>query len=425
MPRSRDPIILVEKLIPGGDGFGRLPDGRSLMVRGALPGDRVRVSRVSEHSGFARAAEYERVEASPDRRTPVCSVCERCGGCDLMPLTEQAQRRAKLGLFREALMRVGGLGEFVDSVSLHEPGPRLGYRSRLRLQIDDQGRVGFFHRASRTLVEPERCHVAGDAVQRTLDDLRALSSRQKKGLAAFASVEVRQSETGVSLFFTLKPAHSYAPVESEAVLAHLRKGHVVVVAGSGARVASERFELSANCYMYSSPGAFTQVNWHVNLALVERVTLLAEQVGAQSFCDLYSGSGNFALPLARGGRKGTGVESSRVAVEQARAAAKEQGLGRVRFVHDDAARYAERAAKSGQRYDFVLVDPPRSGVKKGLSSMAALGSSLVVMLSCDPVTFARDLARLRQLGFSLGGLEAFDMFPQTHHVEGLAWLFRE
>jgi 23S rRNA (uracil1939-C5)-methyltransferase len=293
----------------------------------------------------------------------------------------------------------------------------------LRLQIDAAGRIGFFHRATRVLVVPERCHVASDAVARTLEELGALPSRFGPALGAFASVEVRESESGVSLYFALKPEHAYPPVESEALLAKLKKSHAVVVEGRADRAPRERYRLGTDCYMYTAPGAFTQVNWPVNLALVKRVLEVARETNSLTFCDLYSGSGNFALPLARAGAKGVGVEVSAVAVEHARLAAKEQGLGDVRFLNDDAARYARRQAKSGQRFDLVLIDPPRSGVKKEIEAMARLAQRVIVMLSCDPVTFARDLARLTPLGWEFAGIEAFDMFPQTHHIESMAWLF--
>jgi 23S rRNA (uracil1939-C5)-methyltransferase len=162
----------------------------------------------------------------------------------------------------------------------------------------------------------------------------------------------------------------------------------------------------------------------VNRVLVQRVLELARDAGASTFCDLYCGSGNFTLPLVHAGLSGVGVEESASAISQARQAAEQQGLGAARFYSEEAAAFAQRAARAGERFDLVILDPPRAGVKKSLDSMAELSAGRLILVGCDPVTFARDLARLGSLGLVVRGIEAFDMFPQTHHVEALAWLDR-
>jgi 23S rRNA (uracil1939-C5)-methyltransferase len=141
-----------------------------------------------------------------------------------------------------------------------------------------------------------------------------------------------------------------------------------------------------------------------------------------SFVDAYAGSGNFALPLLSRGLRGVAVESNASAVESAREAAVAQGHDPAAFVLDDAAAYAERLARRGERVDLVLVDPPRAGLKSGLAALAGLAAGWLAMCSCNPVTLARDLRALQDLGFELESLQAFDMFPQTHHLETLAWL---
>jgi 23S rRNA (uracil1939-C5)-methyltransferase len=139
--------------------------------------------------------------------------------------------------------------------------------------------------------------------------------------------------------------------------------------------------------------------------------------------DLYCGSGNFSLPLMAAGLRGVGVESSQHSVSAATQAAREQEL-QGRFVTDDAGRYVSRAFGESRSVELIILDPPRSGVKQALAAMAQVASRHICMVSCDPVTFARDLRALSDAGFSVELLEAYDMFPQTHHVESLAWLTR-
>jgi 23S rRNA (uracil1939-C5)-methyltransferase len=138
--------------------------------------------------------------------------------------------------------------------------------------------------------------------------------------------------------------------------------------------------------------------------------------------DAYAGSGNFALPLFARGLSGLAVESNHAAVLAAREAARRQALPSDCFVAADAAAFAAELRQKNQSFELVLVDPPRAGVKSGLADLALLATAWVGMCSCNPVTLARDLRVLIDLGFELDQVEAFDMFPQTHHIETLAWL---
>jgi 23S rRNA (uracil1939-C5)-methyltransferase len=182
----------------------------------------------------------------------------------------------------------------------------------------------------------------------------------------------------------------------------------------------QRFDLGRQVYLLAAPGSFTQVNWDVNRLLIERVLEGAHARGARSFLDAYAGAGNFALPLLAAGLSGVAVEANAAAILAARAAAHRQALPSAGFIEEDVARWARREA--GQRFDLVLLDPPRSGVKQGLQHLAAMATSWLAMCSCNPVTLARDLRALIDLGFELDVVEAFDMFPETHHVETLVWL---
>lgn len=428
MSSAKDPVVAprdpvrIERLVPGGDGLSRSADGETLLVSGALPGDLVAIRREQRKAGVTRALEWELVSPSPDRIEPVCEVYSECGGCDLMALHSTAQTSAKLGLFHDALERVGRIGPEWLPGGLTRAGPELGYRNRLRLQITPDGHVGFFRKQTHDLVEPRRCHVAAPEIEQALVTLRKLARANPRAITAFAFVEVRRSDAGTSFYFALRDGVSWVPVEAEALLRKLRREHVVATSADR-DTALERFQLDAGVYLYAAPGAFSQVNWAVNRVLVARVLELALASGAREFLDLYCGSGNFSLPLMAAGLSGVGVESNRAAVAAATRAAREQSLSG-RFVVDDAIRYASARAREGKSFDLVVVDPPRAGVKTGLGTMARIAANALCVVGCDPVTFARDLRGFLDEGFELGHLEGFDMFPQTHHLEALAWLVR-
>ncbi len=170
-------------------------------------------------------------------------------------------------------------------------------------------------------------------------------------------------------------------------------------------------------------GGFNQVNWAVNQLLVQALLDGAQRASALSFCDLYCGAGNFSLPLLARGLVGLGIESSRSAIAAAKRAAKEQALPSARFIAGDVRVELERLART-DRFDLVVLDPPRSGARDVLSELIRRGPRHIAYCACDPVTLARDLRSLCDAGYSLEQVMGFDMFPQTHHFETLAWLRR-
>ena len=416
---ARGAEVVIDKLIPEGKALGRLADGRIVIATGAVPGDRIALEEVTERKGLVTARKHRLLAPSPQRITPVCELAERCGGCDWMALSVTEQRRHKVQILREALLRTGKIDWRERPIELVAGERAEGYRCRVRLQVGG-GRIGFYHRGSHELVEPERCAVSSSAVNSALALLRELARRHPGALDAYAWLEVREASDG-SVSVLLQRREPRAEVDErpwlEALRVSFRVGHV-----GGPADGAQRFQLTDDTFMLSAPQGFVQVNWEVNRLLVARVLAGASSRGVATFVDAYAGSGNFALPLLGLGLGGLAIESNASAVESAREAAAAQGFEPAAFILGDAVAYAERLTRQAERFDLVLVDPPRAGLKEGLPSLARLAAGWLAMCSCNPVTLARDLRALLDLGFELESLEAFDMFPQTHHLETLAWL---
>jgi 23S rRNA (uracil1939-C5)-methyltransferase len=413
--------IVIEKLIPDGKALGRLPDGRIVIASGPMPGDRIELDRISESKGLVTARTYRLTTVSPLRIEPVCALAERCGGCDWMVLSIDEQRRQKLAVLREALLRTGKL-DWRGPLELVAGERAVAYRGRVRLQIAG-GRIGFHERGSHELVEAERCAVTRPAVNAALGVIRELARAHAGALEAFRWLEVREASDG-SLSVWLEPLPNSSGRDTGPWLEALRSRFLVAV---GTRDGDrpelwQRYQLTLDTFMLSSPLGFVQVNWEVNQALIAHVLDGVAARGVATFLDAYAGSGNFTLPLLRRGLSGLAVESNASAVAPLREAARRQGLDDTGFVVADAAIHAGVLRRQARRFDLVLVDPPRAGLGAGLEPLAQLAGGWFVMCSCNPVTLARDLARLRALGFELEELRAFDMFPQTHHLETLAWL---
>ncbi len=412
--------LTVEKLVPGGDGFSHLPDGRALFVRGGAPGDRIRLRGIEKQRGALCAVDYELLEASADRVVPECPAAASCGGCDLMHLSRAAELAQKASMLREALERVGGV-----SLAVAAPisaGDTAGYRSRVRFHVGQHGKLGFFARGTRQLVEVPSCVVADPSINRALSSIRRLARRFPEALGGFSDVELRATESGVIARF--EPRDGIKPIAAEPFLRALAKELRVAASLREAEHVSERRAVDPETFVEIPADAFSQINVAVNRELVAAVVAGARERKLESFCDLFAGVGNFALPLARLGLSGVMVERTPSAVLAAQRAAAEQGITRLSTRTADAQRALADLVREGKQFDLVVLDPPREGAPEVVAGLCGLNPRTVAYVACDPVTLSRDLKPLLASGLRLHGLQAFDMFPRTHHFETLVWLER-
>ena len=390
MPQPEDPDPVsdepwtIDRLVAGGDGFLRAPDGRAAFVPGAFPGDSIRPAAIASKKRHLRVLRFELVEPSPDRVERPCAVAG-CGGCAWMGLNRPAQLRAKGAVLLECLRRLGGFVG-LESVPMHEAGPDLGYRSRVRLHRAG-GQLGFHASGSRRIVPVDRCAVACEPINEVLAGL-------DRG-GAPAEVELRASPDGVQ---------------------------VLVDGRLCAGPASQRIDVPG-AWLEVPAGAFSQVNPHVNRALVAAVVEGARTRGVRAVADLHCGAGNFALALAAAGLSVRGCDVAAAGVQAAQRSAVSQDLDAA-FAVSSAAAFAVSSAAAGHRAELVLLDPPRTGDREAAEALAADPPQHLAYVSCDPATLARDLRTLVDGGMVLDDVQGWDMFPHTPHVEALAWLRR-
>lgn len=412
----------IAKLVPGGAGFLRLSNGQGAFAHGALPGERIRVEAAEDHGTFLQATRWSLLEASPNRVQPACPVQGRCGGCDLMTLDYPAQLREKAGILRDALTRTGRF-EVLPEVTFVASEAPLGYRSRIRLHVASDGRLGFFAAESRDLVEISQCLVADPQLEGALATLRAITAKHPRDLASFSELELRVAPADPRLSVCLTPAARRAEGHAALVADLARVFRVSISEHTAPAEQDQRFPLPGGVQLRAPGAAFTQVNWPVNLRLVQALLDGVALRGSSSFCDLYCGAGNFSLPLFAHDLQGVGIEGSKVAIAAAKRAASDRGLTAARFIAGDV-RDALSKFPRAERFDVVVLDPPRGGAREVLPELLRRAPTHIAYCACDPVTLARDLRTLCDSGYALEQVTGFDMFPQTHHFEALVWLRR-
>jgi 23S rRNA (uracil1939-C5)-methyltransferase len=378
--------LVIESLAAGGDGVAHDPDGRVVFVPFTAPGDRVRVRIVRERARHAHARVEALLEPGPGRADPVCPVFGSCGGCAWQHVDPAVQREAKARIVSDALARIGGLawgGEIEVT-----PSPSYAYRARSRV-LREQGRTGFRHRRSHRLQAVTRCPVLVPELDRALHELAVQAPSGGPHAQDAQEWELAAGHDALRC----APVGKGEPIE-------------LLLGGDALRI---------------SPGVFFQSNGPLHEALAEAVTAAAGQGG--SVLELYAGAGVFTLGLARRFERVTAVEAHPAAAEDLRHNLERAGLHNVE-VHGAA---LETLWDGLPEADVLVLDPPRSGLPGGAAPrLAGLGASRIVYLSCDPATLARDLSDLTRAGaaYRLSHVGAFDLFPQTPHVEALCVLDR-
>ncbi len=370
----------IERIVTGGYGLGHYA-GKVVLVPLASPGDRLKVKPYKIHENFCKAEIVEIIKPSPYRIAPVCKYFGECGGCDFQHLNYETQLEVKVEIIKDCLRRIGKIDP-PDKIPIIHSDEMFGYRLRAHWHFSlAESKAGYFRRDSNEIVDIELCPILSPNLQKFLIEMRGRLESEKfsndKG-----HVEVVSNETDVS-------------VASDVFKDEPRDIQVKV---------------GDNIYFLNARSFF-----QANRFLLEKLIELAIEGASGTTClDLYCGVGFFTLPLAKNFKTVLAVEQARESILLAMKSAKAAGLENIKF-HSQKVR--DFLKQNQQFFDFILIDPPRTGVEKEvLESLLKLAPFEICYVSCDPATLARDLRRL-SAKYKITSVKAIDMFPQTHHIE--------
>ena len=355
-------------------------EGQVIFVRHAIPGERVTVEITDITRSFARGNCVSVIEASPHRVKAPCrySTPTGCGGCDFQHIDLSHQRALKSQIISEQFKR---LAKMEIEVEVEEVLPTLHWRNRMEFTVSDNSRLGLFASRSAQIVEIEQCMIANEKIEIPVIN----QGRLPKG----KRVDVAVTSSG-SQEISIEGRENFALITE--------------------KVGDVEFSLNPLSFWQSHKAA---------PALLSRV--VRELAGARSgdhVFDLYGGVGLFAaalLPEIGAGGRITIIESDDNAITDAkRNFASEE---RVEVVHGR----VEKALKKYVAANLIVLDPPRSGAGVSvIEAVVSLKPRAIVYVACDPASLARDTAYLKERGFVLESLRAFDLFPMTAHMECVA-----
>lgn len=409
-------ISTIEKPVAGGRMLAR-HEGQIVFVAGAIPGERarVRIDRIQKQLAFGNVIAV--LDASPDRRA--ADVDWACGGSLYAHIAYERQRQLKSEVIADAFARIAKMplaAEVVVRASEEE-----GYRMRARLHAR-HGKIGFFREGTHDLCDAARTR---QLLPGSINALRQLEATLRD--VAVTSCELSENATATERAVLLELAPSAGgpdhkdPIEGISGLMFIdhQQGHMTVSYGSP--YVSDLIPVSdTTVALTHHVQSFFQGNRHL---LPELVTQVLAQVPAGTVTELYAGVGLFSVSLAaRGNAQVVAVEGDRSSARDLDSNAAPYGDA-IHVQHLSVESYLRR--RGLQPPDTLLLDPPRTGIStEAMSGIIGLKASRVVYLSCDPATLARDVKRFSEAGYHLDHIEAFDLFPNTAHIETLAVLTR-
>lgn len=458
--------LAVQSLSHDGRGVASY-QGKTGFVSGGLPGELLDVRLTADHSRYWEGQVVKVLTAAEDRVEPFCRYYGQCGGCDLQHMAYPAQLSAKQEAVLDRLQRFADLQpeELAPPLSLDDRGYRL--RTRVSLSKPKKGSknraIGFRSRSSQALVDIEQCPIFTQSLDSLYQKLReclpTLSS-----FGAIGHVWLVEGEKGVSL--VLRCTQSL-PDEDRAQLQQLvsdqtelegvylqreKQGGLFSLSGTSVSPrlnyplivefpgSASEDGLPHTVDMAFHPLDFIQSNRQINGLMVSQALSWLAPKESEVIVDLFSGIGNFTLPLSLYCQKVVGIEGSDEMVQRCLENAALNQQTNVRCLQADLS--AEdplavvRQVLKTEKVDAMLLDPPRAGAesivrsllvesKRSKSSRSATGlPGRILYISCDASTFARDAAILKQSGYRLARLGVMDMFPQTAHIETMGLFLR-
>lgn len=428
--------ISIESMAHDGRGVGRGEDGKVVFVDYALPGEKVRFVPVMNRKSYLFGSTIEVLEASEHRIEPKCEVFGQCGGCVLQHLDERVQIQYKQQQLLENFKKIGDVQP--DELLTPMTGEHWGYRRRARLGakfVPKKGGmiVGFRERNSSYIQPTERCEVLYPEVSALLPQLRA-TLEQTSCNDKIPQVEISVADNATVMI--VRHLQTFLQNDLD-LLTEFAKKHQVQIFLQPGNLKSVHPLYPENpaplFYEFSEfdikveflPTDFIQVNAGINQQLVSRTIELLDLQEHDRVLDLFCGVGNFTLPLARHSQHVVGVEGDQALVNRALHNKELNGLPGVNFYFGDLFKEDMSASSHGdwldQKFDKILLDPPRSGAAEMVKRIPQFEPSKIVYVSCGPATLARDAGVLvNEHGYRMTQAGVIDMFPHTAHVESIA-----
>ena len=391
-------------------------ESKTAFIEGAIYGEVCNIKVNNEKKNFFEAEKIKTLEKSPYLRKPPCPYYYECGGCSIMDINYKTQIKLKKNLIKNALLKLAKIK--IDDIEILE-GEEFGYRNKIRLQINKNGKLAYNKKYSNDLVEIKDCLLAKDLIRKNLEKIEEITKEiTKKYPNSLEEITIRANDKEILLNIKIKdekiiPYIKNQYKDSTYNINLINKKETINISGKDYLIYNllgKKFKISMN--------DFYQVNDYMTEKLYKTAKdFLGEN---QKVLDLFCGSATSSIAI--NDDNVVGIEINKNAIKDAKENAKENGLKDYKFIAKNANYIDDKFIKK-EKIDAIVVDPPRAGLDKEIiKTIAKTKIKKIVYISCNPQTLARDIKRLQDRGYKLEKIKACDMFSETMHVETVALL---
>jgi len=401
-------IVKAQAPVYGGYVIAR--DGGIIFIKGAIPEELVEISITEKKRDYSIGVVSNIIEPSQYRINPPCPVFGICGGCHLQYISYERQVSMKEEILFDSVSRIGKL-EAALAPALTDRN--YNYRHRGQFKVSSKGEMGFYKEGTREVIPIDECPLMINEINLIIKKLAdpSMSPLGKGGIKGGWEIHASYGDNAVAL---IKSKTFSEDIERTL----LDAGFSGIAFENGESTGKDYIKLDLNGLQYTvTPWSFFQAHWNLNRKVVELITNELQPLENARVLDLYAGAGNFSLPLVSHASQVVAVEGNRFAVEDGQRNVKLNDIKNCKFINSSAEKY-----RAHEKFDVIILDPPRPGLTGDvMKKVLGLSAKRIVYISCNPATLARDLKKLSEM-YNLDSLRMIDFFPNTYHVEALAFL---
>ena len=405
----------IERLDHQGRGITYI-NGKIAFVKDTLPGEEIELKIIKENSKLIEAEPTSFLKESQLRVKELCPYYKECGGCNLLHMSYEEQIKYKQSKIVDIMIKYADInGEVIKQIV---PCDRqFHYRNKVTLKVKEK--LGYFKEKTYELIPIKKCLLVNDKINEIIKILNGytdLSSIKEVVIKSFTDKEtmliiyLQEDEINENLLDYLSKHVDNIIVydNNKKMIKRIGKGNII------AKLKEKQFKIGAN--------SFFQVNMDQTLKIYDKIADYLSKIEDSTVLDLYCGVGSIGLYSVSNYAKLIGVEIVPEAIENAKTNAELNSMENTKFLVGDTKTILMH---SNYKADTIIVDPPRAGLDKSvIEDIKKINPNMLIYLSCDPITLARDLKLLSDL-YDVEELIPYDMFPNTHHVETLVKLTKK
>lgn len=391
--------VKIEKL----DNFGRgitYINNKICFVENALPNELVEIEIIKENKKLIEAKTIKIINPIDYRVNSICPYYEKCGGCNFGNIKYEKELKYKTNKVKDLITKYTGLNNVVKDISYVN---EYSYRNKVILH-GKNNQLGLYEEKSNKIVEIDKCLLVNSKINELINILKEENISIEEALIKTSNDE---KQVLVSIKGQIKN------------IDRLKNNCNVLIINDKLETIESSIITNIGKYkFYESEKSFFQINKDLTEKLYDEALNVVKEVNPNRLLDLYCGTGTIGIYVSEYAKEIIGIDYNKSNILDANKNKKLNNLNNIEFICDK----VENQIENFKEIDMIIVDPPRKGLdQKTIDYLKQIKAKYIVYISCDPVTFARDLKELKDV-YDIEYIKPYNMFPKTYHVENVAKL---